>query len=119
MFQFLVYLLVDILAKFNKLNKLFEVDYVDVTQIGANLNIHITMLCQRFTTIGAPTFGRGSKFLWPFLKAFGVSWKMVFPLLHGTQMTHILHEGVIYGYPSTIEKYMIISVECMLKVVDV
>ena len=43
-FQFLLHLLVNVLAELNKLNKIFQADHVDVTQIGANLNICITML---------------------------------------------------------------------------
>ena len=88
-FQFLLHLLVDVLAELNKLKKVFQADHVDVTQIGANLNICITILQQRFITIGSVTFVRGSKFLWPFLEASGASRDIVFPLPDGEQRTHV------------------------------
>ena len=82
-FQFLLHLLVDVLVELNKLNKIFKVDHVDVTQIDANLNICITILRWRFITIGGAAFGRGSKFLWPFLEASGPSREIVIPLPEG------------------------------------
>ena len=72
-FQFFLHLVVDVLVELNKLNKIFQTNHVDVTQIGANLNICITMLRRRFITVGGVAFGRGSKFLWPFLEASGAS----------------------------------------------
>ena len=96
-FQFLLHLFVDVLAKLNKLNKILQADHIDVTQIGTNLNICITMLRRRFITIGGATFGRGLKFLWPFLEASNASREMVFPLPKGGQRTHVLHEGAICG----------------------
>ena len=50
-FQFLLHLLVDVLKELNKLKKIFQADHVDITQIGANPNICITMLRRRFITI--------------------------------------------------------------------
>ena len=117
-FQFLLHLLVDVLTKLNKLNKIFQADHIDVTQIGANLNICITMLRQRFITVGGAAFGRGSKFLWPFLEASGASREIIFPLLGGGQRTHVLHEGVICGRVGSIEECRIIGVEYVQRVVD-
>ena len=99
----------NILAELNKLNKVFYTNHVDVTQIGANLNIYTTILYRRFITIGVPAFGRGSKFLWPFLKAFSASQEMLFPIPNGTQKIHVHHEDVIYGCLDTIEECRIIG----------
>ena len=102
----------------NKLNKIFQVDHVDVTQIGANLNICITMLWRRFIIVGGAAFGRGSKFLWPLLEASGASREIVFPLPDDGQKTHVLHKGAIYGQPSSIEECRIIGGEYVRQVVD-
>ena len=59
--------------------------------------LHITMLRQRFITVGGAAFGRVSKFLWPFLEASDASREIVFPLLEGGQRTHVLHESAICG----------------------
>ena len=117
-FQFLLHLLVDVLAKLNKLNKIFQADYVDVTQIGANLNICITMLQWRFITIGGAAFGRGSKFLWPFLEASGASREIVFPLPEGGLRRYVLHEVAISSQVGYVEECRIIGVEYVQRVVD-
>ena len=87
----------DVLAQLNKLNKIFQTNHIDVTQIGANLNICITMLRRRFINVGGVAFGRGSKFLWPFLEASGASREIVFPLPKGGERTHVLYEDTICG----------------------
>ena len=103
-FQFLLHLLVDVLTELNKLNKIFQADHIDVTQIGANLNICITMLRRKFISVGGAAFGRDSKFLWPFLEASGASREIVFSLPEGGQRTHVLYEGAICGRVGSIEE---------------
>jgi hypothetical protein len=74
---------VDVLIELNNLTKLFQSDYVDITQIGGHLNICISILSRRFLTVRGATFGRGSRVLWPFLDTCATYTKMVYPLADG------------------------------------
>ena len=68
-FQFLLHLLAHVLMELNKLNKMFQYDNVDITQIGGHLNVCIAILTWRFFSPRGLAFGRGSKFLRPSLEA--------------------------------------------------
>jgi hypothetical protein len=59
---------VDILMELNKLNKIFQFVHVDITYIGGNLNICITILTHLFLFQRSEAFGRGTMFPKLFLR---------------------------------------------------
>jgi hypothetical protein len=109
---------VDVLTELNKLNKLFQSDHVDITQIGGHLNICITVLSRRFLTVRGAAFGRGSRVLWPFLETCATSMEMVYPLADGGQRTYAMHLGSVTERPGTIEECKFIGAEYVQRVVD-
>jgi hypothetical protein len=75
----------DILVKLNKLNKAVQFNHIDITHIGRNQNICTTILIHQYLFHRNKTFWRGYKFFHKFLKAFGVSSYVGYPLVDGTR----------------------------------
>ncbi|KAG0618977.1 hypothetical protein M758_4G106200, partial [Ceratodon purpureus] len=117
-FQFLLRLLVDILTELNKLNKLFQSDHVDITQIGGHLNICINILSRHFLAARGAAFGRGSKALWPFLETCATSMEMEYPVADGGMRTYPMHLESVTGRAGTIEECRLIGAEYVQRVVD-
>ena len=90
---------------------------MDITQIGGHLNVCITMLTQRFVFPRRLAFGRGSKFLWPFLQASSNSRAMVYILANETEKFYILHEEGICNRPSTFEECQAIGAKYVQRVI--
>lgn len=117
-FQFLLYLLVDVLCELNKLNKKFQYDLVDITAIGSSLEICTSVLRRHFLCGLGPNFARLSKHLGKFLRESTPHMRLVFVQEDGTEMLYPLHNEPICQRPGSLEECKLIAAEYVQHVID-
>ncbi|MCO5582460.1 hypothetical protein L7F22_036356 [Adiantum nelumboides] len=87
--QFMIHLLADVLVELNKLNVEFQRQEMDVTTIGALINLTFEKLNRRYITSDANNFGVGSPYLFAFLK-MAKEGKVVYTDANGKSHSHVL-----------------------------
>ena len=116
-FQFFIHLIADILVEFNKLNKKFQCDHVDITSIPSIVDFTITLLRRQYLT---GEFGRISKYLGKFLPNVVPTRQVLYIDRYGVDKVHNLHyESILRcNVEGTLEQCKVLGASYVQKVID-
>ncbi|MCO5600445.1 hypothetical protein L7F22_054558 [Adiantum nelumboides] len=86
--QFLVHFMADVLVEMNAINKKFQDDHVDITEVGNALDVVIELFKKRYL---GDTFGYGCKHFREFMRRLNANNELVYVKENGYVETHMLH----------------------------
>ncbi|MCO5602289.1 hypothetical protein L7F22_056418 [Adiantum nelumboides] len=86
--QFLIHFMTDVLVEMNGINKKFQDDHVDITEVGNALDVVIELFKKRYL---GDTFGYGCKHFREFIRRLNANNELVYVQKNGYVETHMLH----------------------------